>query len=113
MPRLDMKSEKSERKIINTIREELSKYLYTCMQNEYGEDFVKYANKELAVTENASKVAKHTVIADICDTLDKDGCEVGVVAEVTVKVKKWNTVSKKNGGTQFGVCLDDYDVGEE
>ena len=113
MARLDLRSETGERKIMNTIREEVSHYIFDCMKSRYGDNYVRYIDKEIAVTDNAQKVAKNTVVADVADVIDYGKCEVGAVCEVIVKVKKWNSVEKKNGKTQWGVCLDDYDVGEE
>lgn len=90
------------------IREIIAKRLYTLVKEEFGDDFVLFVPKEGTITENASKVAKNTVVADVGDVEDKNGTPMGVVVEFGLTVKKWNTVETKSGKIQYGVNLDDY-----
>lgn len=94
----------------NAIRERVAKVIYSAMVAEFGEDYARYIPKDIGITPNASKVAKHTVVADIGDVKDNGDCDVGACVEITVKVKKWNTVETKSGNTTYGVTLDDYDI---
>lgn len=94
----------------NAIRERVAKFLYEVTKKEFGEEFTRYIPKDIGITPNASKVAKFTVVADVGDVKDNGGCDVGACVEITVKVKKWNTVETKSGNITYGVTLDDYDV---
>ena len=105
----DLKEMKNERAVVNAIRERLAKFIFDKSKEEFGEDFTRYIPKDIGITRNASKVAKHTVVIDVGDIEDKDGCPVGVCAEITVKVKKWNTTVTKSDNTVYGITLDEYD----
>lgn len=114
MPRYtDLMELKNDTMRMNVIRERLSKFLYDAVVKEFGEDFTKYINKQIAITPSASPVPKNTTVVDVGPVLDKDKFEVGVCAEIIVKVKKWNTVETKSGKIQYGVTLDDYEEGKE
>jgi hypothetical protein len=106
----DLENFESERKKINVIRERVSKVIYEALKQEFGEDFTRYIEKEIAITPTAQKVTKNTVIADVADVTDNGNCLVGICVEVSTKVKKWNTTLRENGSTQYGVTLDDYDT---
>jgi hypothetical protein len=95
----------------NAIRERVAQVVYKAMCDEFGTDFARYIPKDIGITPNASKVPKFTVVADVGDVKDNGGCDVGACVEITVKVKKWNTVETKSKNTIYGVTLDDYDIG--
>ena len=97
----DLDTFKNEREKTNVIRERVSKVLYEASKNTFGEEFTRYIPKDIGITENASKVSKFTVVADVGDLTDNGGCPVGACVEITVKVKKWNTVENKNGGKKI------------
>lgn len=105
----DLKEMKNDTARGNAIRERVAKAIYSAMCEEYGEEYARYIPKDIGITPNASKVAKHTVVVDIGDVTDNGGCEVGACVEITVKVKKWNSVETKSGRTQYGITLFDYD----
>ena len=105
----DLDTFKNEREKMNVIRERVSKVLYEASKDVFGEEFTRYIPKDIGITENASKVSKFTVVADVGDLTDNGGCPVGACVAITVKVKKWNTVENKNGGIIYGITLDDYD----
>ncbi len=107
----DLNTFKGEREKTNVIRERVSKALYETSKDIFGEEFTRYIPKDIGITDNGSKVAKFTVVVDVGDVKDNGGCDVGVCAEITVKVKKWNTVENKNGDIIYGITLDDYDEG--
>ena len=107
----DLDTFKNEREKMNVIRERVSKVLYEATKNDFGEEFTRYIPKDIGITENASKVSKFTVVADVGDLTDNGGCQVSACVEITVKVKKWNTVENKNGDIVYGITLDDYDEG--
>ena len=94
----------------STIRERVAKAIYSAMCAEFGEDFTRFIPVDIGITPNASKVPKFTVVADVGDVKDKGNCEIGACVEISVKVKKWNTVETKSGNTTYGVTLDDYDI---
>ena len=94
----------------NAIRERVAKVIHSDMVAEFGEEFARYIPADIGITPNASKVAKHTVVVDVGDVKDNGGCDVGVCVEITVKVKKWNTVETKSRNITYGVTLDDYDM---
>jgi hypothetical protein len=106
----DLNEFKNEREKMNAIRERVSKVIYERIKPEFGEEFVRYIPKDIGITPNASKVAKYTVVADVGDVKDNGGCDVGVCVEITVKVKKWNTVETKSDKITYGITLDDYDI---
>jgi hypothetical protein len=105
----DLMEFKNDTERMNVVRERISKVCYNALMAECGEDFVRFIPEDIGITPNASKVAKNTVVADVGDVLDKDKFPVGVCVEVTVKVKKWNTVTTKSNKVTYGVSLDDYD----
>ena len=105
----DLDTFKNEREKTNAIRERVSKVLYEASKNIFGEEFTRYIPKDIGITDNGSKVAKFTVVADVGDVKDNGGCDVGVCVEISVKVKKWNTVENKNGDIIYGITLYDYD----
>lgn len=92
----------------NAIRERIAKILYQTMVNEFGDEFVRLTDKKITVFE--SDIPPNTVLADVGDVLDSEKCTVGVVVELGVKVKSWNTVKKKNGGIRYAITLDDVDL---
>ncbi len=94
----------------NTIRERVAKAVYSAMCADFGEEFSRFIPVDIGITPNASKVSKFTVVVDVGDVKDKGDCEVGVCVEISVKVKKWNTVENKSGNIVYGVTLDDYDI---
>lgn len=105
----DLDTFKNEREKTNVIRERMSKVVYEAVKEYCGEEFTRYIPKDIGITDNGSKVAKFTVVADVGDTKDNGDCNVGVCVEISVKVKKWNTVENKSGGIIYGITLDDYD----
>lgn len=106
---LDLMEFKNDTERMNAIRERVSKACYYALMAEFDKEFVRFIPEDIGITPNASKVAKNTVVADVGDVLDKDKFPVGVCVEVTVKVKKWNTVTTKSNKITYGVSLDDYD----
>ena len=105
----DLNELKNDTERMNVIRERLSKAIYNAVCAEFGENYCRYVPIEIGITPNASKVSKNTVVVDVGDVKDKDNFDVGVCAEITVKVKKWNDVITKSNKKQYGVSLDDYD----
>lgn len=77
----------------NAIRERVGKVIYNALVAEFGEDFTVMLPKAVSVYDG--DIPKNAVCADIGDVTDKDGCTVGAVVEVGVKVKSWNTVVTK------------------
>ena len=107
----DLNTFKNDTERMNIIRERVSKAIYKRACKEVGADWCRYIPQEIGITPNASKVAKNTVVIDVGDVTTKDNFELGVCVEITVKVKKWNSVEKtKSGKTIYGVTLDDYDI---
>ena len=106
----DLKEMKNDLARGNAIRERVAKFIFSKLCEEFGEEFTRYIPKDIGITPNGSKVPKFTVVCDVGDVLDNGNCEVGAIAEITVKVKKWNTVETKSGNTQYGITLDDYDL---
>lgn len=96
---------------MNAIRERIALKLYEWAKEEFGEDYAVYVPKEIYITDGAIKIPKLTVVADVGDVPDKAGFTVGACVEISVKSKKWNTVERKDGRTQYGVTLDDYKEG--
>lgn len=95
----------------NAIRERVSKIIYSALVNEFGEDFTVLLPKAISVYD--SDIPKNAVCADVGDVLDKDKCTVGVVVEVGVKVKSWNTVATKNNKIRHAVTFDDIMIALE
>lgn len=89
----------------NAIRERLAKSIYAAIANEFGKDFSILLPKKITVFE--SDIPKNTVCVDVGDVLDKDGATVGIVAEIGIKVKAWNTVATRSGRNRYAVTLDD------
>lgn len=106
----DLKDLKNDTQRMVSIRERVSQIIYEQMCKEFGDDFTRYIPKDIGITDNGSKVAKHTVVVDVGDVLDNEKYEVGACVEITVKTKKWNTVERKDGKIQYGVTLDEYDI---
>lgn len=106
----DLMELKNDTERMNVMRERLAKVVYNAVCAEYGEEYSRYIPVKIGITENASEVGKNTVVVDVADVKDKDGFEVGAVAEISIKIKKWNDVKTKKGIT-YGVSLDDYDIG--
>lgn len=108
----DLMELKNDTARTNAIRERVSKTIYDFACTEYGKDFTRYVDKEIGITPNMTKVAKNTVVVDIGDVEDSDGCPIGACVEITVKVKRWNTVVTKSNSTKYAVTLDDYPISE-
>ena len=89
----------------NAVRERLANIIYKAIANEFGEDFSILLPKKITVFE--SDIPKNTVCVDVGDVIDKDGATVGIVAEIGVKVKAWNTVATKSGRIRYAVNFDD------
>ena len=89
----------------NAIRERVSKIIYSALATEFGENFTIQLPKSVSVYD--SDIPKNAVCADVGDVVDKDKCTVGVVVEVGVKVKSWNTVATKANKIRHAVTLDD------
>lgn len=89
----------------NAIRERLAKSIHTAIANEFGEDFSVLLPKKITVFE--SDIPKNTICVDVGDVVDKDGATVGIVAEIGIKVKAWNTVATKSDRIRYAVTLDD------
>lgn len=106
----DLDTFKNDTKRKNIIRERMSKLIYDKMRTEFTDEFTRYIDREIGITPNCSKVPKNTVVVDVGDVTTKDGFQQGVVVEISVKVKTWNTVElTKSGNTTYAVTLDDYD----
>lgn len=105
----DLMELKNDTQRMSVIRERMSKIVFEKLREEFGEEFTRYIDRDIGITENGSKVPKQTIVVDVGDVEDYDKCLVGACVEITVKVKKWNTVVRKDGKTQCGVTLDDYD----
>lgn len=105
----DLMELKNDTERMNVMRERLAKVIYNAVCTEYGKEYSRYIPIKIGITENASEVGKNTVVVDVADVKDKDGFEVGAVAEISIKIKKWNDVKTKKGIT-YGVSLDDYDI---
>lgn len=91
----------------NAIRERLAKIIYDTLVKEFGEDDTLLLSKKITVFE--SDIPANTVCVDVGDVLDNDKATVGAVAEISVKVKSWNTVATKRG-TRYAVTLDDIKI---
>ena len=109
----DLMELKNDTARTNAIRERVSKMIFDYLTTELGEDYTKYIDKEIGITENMTKVSKNTVVADVGDVVDADGCPLGACVEVTVKVKRWNTVVTKSNAVKYAVTLDDYPSSKE
>lgn len=102
---------KNERDTMQFIKSEISRIIYNYFCSNYGEEFCRLIPKKITITENESDVSANTVVVDVGDITNKDGFTVGACCEIIVRVKKWNTALRKNGGKQFAISLDDYDEG--
>lgn len=91
----------------NVIRERLAKVIYNALVAEFGEDDTLLLSKKVTVFE--SDIPANTICVDVGDVLDNDKATVGAVAEISVKVKSWNTVATKRG-TRYAVTLDDIKI---
>lgn len=91
----------------NAIRERLAKIIYDTLVKEFGEDDTLLLSKKITVFE--SDIPANTICVDVGDVLDNDKATVGAVAEISVKVKSWNTVATKRG-TRYAVTLDDIKI---
>ena len=89
----------------NIIRERVAKILYSALAAEFGDDFTVLLDKPISVYD--SDIPKNTVCVDVGDVFDKDDCVVGIMVEVGVKVKSFNTVVTKSGRVRHAVTLDD------
>ena len=89
----------------NAIRERVAKIIHSALVAEFGNEFAVLLDKPISVYD--SDIPKNAVCADVGDVLDKDGCTVGVVVEVGVKVKSFNTVATKSGKVRHAITLDD------
>lgn len=108
----DLMELKNDTQRKNVTRDRVSEIVYKALANEFGKEYALKLLTDKYITPNAVKTPKMTVIADVGDVEDNGGCLVGLCVEVSVKVKTWNTISRKNGGITYGVCFDDYKEGE-
>ena len=109
----DLMELKNDRARDNAIRERVARAIFDYLTAELGAEYTRYIDKEIGITENMTKVGKDTVVADVGDVLDADGCPLGACVEITVKVKRRNTVVTKSGDVRYAVTLDDYPSSNE
>ena len=90
------------------IRKRVGAVIYNALNDEFGEDFVRFLAHDLFIGENASKIPNGTLIADVGDITNKAKCLMGALVEISIKVKQWDDCRTAKTD-RAAVTLDDVD----
>lgn len=95
------------------IRNDILLTILSALQEKYGKEFTRHLPYDITVCpddDTEVDIKKNKIILEAADVTDKDGFEVGAIAEIGVSIRKWNPVySKKDNITHSAVTLPDID----
>lgn len=113
MNKIDISAIKTDTEKREYIRERMLSVILAALNAEFGEDITRHLKYDITVCpddDTTAEIKKNRIIVEAADTKDKDGFEVGIIAEASVSVRKWNPVySKKDNITHSAVTLADID----
>lgn len=115
--KIDVSQIKGENECRDYLKKEILEVIYNALTKRFGADLTRRICYDIVACPDDDtniEIKKGRVITEIADRKDKDGFDVGILADVAVTIKKWNpTYSKKEGITHSAVTLADIDTALE
>lgn len=96
----------------NGARKFILEKIFPDMQEVFEEENVRFIKKKLTILadetnpDSTVEIPPNTIVICTGQTKAKDGSTVDVVAEISVKIKSFNTTTDKNGKTKWAINFD-------
>lgn len=117
MAKFDISTLTKSTEINAYLKREIATICYNALAEKLGADVTRFLDFEIEVQpddDTSITIKKNAVVAECADTKDKDGFDVGIIAQIDVTIKKWNpTYTKKDGITHSAATLPDIDTAIE
>lgn len=91
---IDFNSMKNDTERKNQARIIINTFLADALKTEFGEDSVIMLPIAIE-TDQSVPIAKNTVVLRVGEVKNKEGFTVDIVAEISAKIKAWNTTGTK------------------